>query len=353
MKPTGLIKLIAGGLLGITAAAGCAGKPSEPASTPDSETVQETEASMANTNETIDYLVLVNKLHPLPENWESIIETVTVTNQRNREVEVEKTAYEAYLKLKEDLEEENIYIDLDSVRRSVAEQQRIMDDFTAEYGADYAQKYVAVPGYSEHHTGLALDVYLIIDGEAVIENEDMMKHPEIWSIIHEKLPEYGFILRYLPGKEHITGYGYEPWHFRYVGEEAAKKISEQGVTLEGYLGVVIETDPTIDYGTSAVYTEEEMEPLVTQIKCKFAGWEGCELHSIRYAGDECITEENLNWLNSMNEEGSYKKVIEFLMDFHSPKENAGAFNPDFEYTDYQWWLAQAEDGSWDIVSWGY
>ncbi len=328
------------------------------AKTPDSS-VQETAAPEKETNteakagdESLDYLVVVNKQNPLPENWESIVKTVTVTNQRDREVEVEETAYEAYLKLKEDLKQEGIYVDLDSVRRTVAEQQRIMDDFTAEYGSDYAQKYVAVPGYSEHHTGLALDLYLIVNGEAVIENEDMMAHPEIWEVVHKRLPEYGFILRYMPGKEHITGYGYEPWHLRYVGTETAKEITEKGVTLEGYLGLVKETVPEIDYGNSAVYTEEDMEPLLTQLKCKFAEWRGCELNRIAYAGDECTSKENLDWVNSVSDK-TYVKVIEFLMDFHTVKDIQGAWEPDYDYKDYQWWMAQGEDGSWDIVSWGY
>ena len=314
----------------------------------DTEVISETKDG----DETVDYLVVVNKLNPLPENWESIIKTVTVTNQLGREVEVEQTAYEAYLKLKEDLEKEGIYIDLDSVRRSVAEQQRIMDDFTKEYGADYAQKYVAVPGYSEHHTGLALDVYLIVDGKTVIENSEMEAHPEIWEVVHKKMPEYGFILRYMPGKEHITGYGYEPWHMRYVGVEAAKEITEKGVTLEGYTGMVNETDPEIDYGNSSIYTKEEMDSVITQIKCKFAEWKGCELKKIRYAGDECTAEENIAWLNTFGDT-KYVKAIEFLMDFHTAKDIQSTMEPDYDYSDYQWWLGQTEDGSWDIVSWGY
>ena len=134
--------------------------------------------------EAINYLALVNKLNPLPEGWEDALETVHMTNSIGDDVEVEKKAYDAYLLLKEDLEKEGIYVDLDSARRSVAEQQRIMDDFTEKYGADYALKTVAQPGYSEHHTGLALDLYLIIDGKDVVENEDMIQYPEIWETIH-------------------------------------------------------------------------------------------------------------------------------------------------------------------------
>ena len=194
-------------------------------------------------NKGIDYLVLVNKENKLPGDWEDKLETVTVKNSLGDDVEVEKEAYEAYLKLKEALASEDVHVDLDSARRSVAEQQRIWDDFMEKYGETYTKRTVAVPGYSEHHTGLALDLYLNIDGVDVYYNEDMVEYPEIWEKIHEKLAEYGFILRYLEGKEAITGYGYEPWHIRYVGSaEIAKEITDKGVTFEEYLGRLPEGD---------------------------------------------------------------------------------------------------------------
>lgn len=308
----------------------------------------------AETAEGINYLALVNKLNPLPDGWEDELETVHMTNSIGDDVEVEKKAYDAYLKLKEDLEKEEIFVDLDSARRSVAEQQRIMDDFTQKYGADYALKTVATPGYSEHHTGLALDLYLIIDGKDVVENEDLIQYPEIWETIHSKLADYGFILRYLDGKEHITGYGYEPWHIRYLDDVGiAKEIMDSGVTLEGWLGAVNETNVEVDYGTSEIFTPEQLAEAAIQIKCTFASWEGCELHNLRYAGDEADNEENLAWLNSSNEEANFTHVAKFLADFHSPVEASGAWEPDQEYMDYQWWMGLSEDGSWEVVDWGY
>ena len=194
-------------------------------------------------NKSIDYLVLVNKENKLPDDWEEKLETVTVKNSLGDDVEVEKEAYGAYLKLKDALAAEDVRVDLDSARRSVAEQQRIWDDFMEKYGETYTKRTVAVPGYSEHHTGLALDLYLNIDGEDVYYNEDMVEYPEVWEKIHAKLAEYGFILRYLEGKEAITGYGYEPWHIRYVGSaEIAKEIADRGVTFEEYLGRLPEGD---------------------------------------------------------------------------------------------------------------
>jgi D-alanyl-D-alanine carboxypeptidase len=303
----------------------------------------------------LDYLVLVNKLNPLPEGWEEKLETVHMTNSVGDDVEVEKKAYEAYLQLKEALEAEGVYVDLDSARRSVAKQQEIMDRFTEEYGADYAAKTVATPGYSEHHTGLALDLYLIIDGKDVIENEDMIQYPEIWEKIHAKLADYGFILRYLEGSEHITGYGYEPWHIRYLDNVGtAKEIMSKGITFEEYLGTASGAPVTIDYGTSAKYTKEELEAAIVQIKCKFAFWNNCELKSIRYAGDDAATDEKLAEINQQNPDAKYTKVAEFLMDFRTG-ENTGdtTLEDNRDYTDYRWWVASTDKDGWEIVSSGY
>ena len=321
------------------------------------ETTAATTASTVDSAKTdsIDYMALVNKTHALPDDWEDKLEIVHMTNSVGDDVEVEKKAYDAYLELKAELEKEGVYVDLDSARRSVAEQQRIMDDFTEKYGADYAAKTVAKPGYSEHHTGLALDLYLIIDGKDVVENEDMIQYPEIWSKIHAKLADYGFILRYLDGSEHITGYGYEPWHIRYLDNvDTAKEITSKGVTFEEYLGAYTGGSVSIDYGTSEIYTEDELKDAVIQIKCKFAFWGDVDLKSIRYAGDEKATDEMLAKMNEINPDGKYTQVAEFLMDFHTPKEIGElTFNPDADYTDYQWWLARTADGGWEIVTFGY
>ncbi len=186
--------------------------------------------------EKIDYMVLVNKQNKLPDNWEQIVQLADTKNAWEEDIQVEKEAFEKYKELKADLEKEGVYIELDSVYRSVAEQQKLWDDWTVEKGLDYVKKYVAVPGYSEHHTGLAIDICIKKDGELVYENDDMIAERDIFAKIHAKLAEYGFILRYLEGRDDITGYSYEPWHLRYVGSsEVAKNIMDQKLTLEEYL----------------------------------------------------------------------------------------------------------------------
>ncbi len=191
-----------------------------------------------------DYLVLVNKQNKLPDNWEDVVELEESVNRWDETYQVEKKALEAFTALQKDLlENDGIVIELDSTYRSVKRQQEIWDEFEAERGLEYAQKYVAVPGYSEHHTGLAIDICIEKDGVRIDDNDDMIAEREIFSQIHAKLADYGFILRYLEGKDDITGYSYEPWHFRYVGSvETAKEIMDNGLTLEEYLGKVPETE---------------------------------------------------------------------------------------------------------------
>lgn len=333
----------------------CTNSETTPTTESDPTEIATEAVAEAEKTDSIDYMALVNKTHPLPDTWEDDLETVHMTNSVGDDVEVEKKAYDAYLELKAALEAEDIHVDLDSARRSVADQQRIMDEFTEEYGADYAAKTVAKPGYSEHHTGLALDLYLIVDGKDVVENEDMIVYTDIWAKIHEKLADYGFILRYLDGEEHITGYGYEPWHIRYIDNvDTAKEITSKELTFEEYLGAYTGGDVTIDYGTSEIYTEDELKDAVIQIKCKFAFWGDVDLKSIRYAGDEAVTDDNLKWMNELAPDAGYTQVVKFLMDFHTP-EDVGemTFNADFDYTDYQWWLARTADGGWEVVTFGY
>ena len=302
----------------------------------------------------MNYLIAVNKQNPLLPDWEKQIRTIHFTNCVGDDVEVEEKAYKAYLKLKEKLEDEGIFVDLDSALRSISAQQKIVDDFTQKYGNDYTAKTVARPGYSEHHTGLALDLILIVDGKIIYENEDLVMFTEIWQRIHELITDYGFILRYPKGKEHITGYAYEPWHIRYLDDvDIARRIVTEGVTLEEYLGLVKDSDPKIDYGDSKLYTKQQIYEAIVRVKCQLAFWKGVELQSIRYAGDGCLNEENLKWLNSISKGKKYSGIIELLCDFHTSAEDCGTLEADHEYKDHQWWLACEEDGDFDIVTFGY
>lgn len=185
-----------------------------------------------------DYLVLVNKYSQLPDDWEDKVELVDAKNAWDEDIQLEKEAYDNYLKLEAALKKEGVSIVLDSVYRSVQEQQDLWDEWAAdpEKGLDYVKKIVAVPGFSEHHTGLAIDICLMVDGELVFDNDEMIEERDIFEKIHKKLADYGFILRYLENREDSTGYTYEPWHLRYIGsKKIAKYIMDNDLTFEEYL----------------------------------------------------------------------------------------------------------------------
>ena len=113
----------------------------------------------------------------------------------------------------------------------------------------------------------------------------------------------------------------------------------------------------IDYGTSELYSQEDMDSAIEKIEKEFAGWEGCELHSIVYAGDECQNEENIKWLNELAEANGYDtpivQVIEFKSTFHSPVDGGGSWEADKEYEDWSWFLGKTDGGDWKLISWGY
>lgn len=123
--------------------------------------------------------------------------------------------------------------------RSYSTQVRLYNEEIESQGEENAENWVAPPGFSEHQTGFAFDLNLNIPEQGEIRYEGT----GIYSWINENCQDYGFIIRYPAGKENITGYEYEPWHFRYVGAAAARYITQNGMTLEEYLDVVHTSTP--------------------------------------------------------------------------------------------------------------
>lgn len=189
------------------------------------------------------YKVLVNKENKIKDSFLSKIELITTKDVDDIDVQVEKETYNAYLKLKEFLATKNVIIGIASAYRSKEYQQEVYDSFVEEYGKDYADKVVAPVGCSEHHTGLAIDINIKVNGAWPSDNNELMEQENHYKAIHKYLSDYGFILRYPEGKEDITGYPYEPWHIRYTGKTVAKIIESNNYTLEEYLknysGVII------------------------------------------------------------------------------------------------------------------
>ena len=184
----------------------------------------------------IDYLVLVNKSNKIPMDYIHNLELIIMHGYDNEVYSVEKSTAAQFCELQKAAAQIGIEILLTSAYRSVERQQEISDEMLEEYGEDYVRQFVAVPGYSEHHTGLALDFVAKINDQWLIWKKEIFEHVKDLQPVYDLLPQYGFILRYIEGKEEITGYPAEPWHIRYVGDPSiAAEITEQGITLEEYL----------------------------------------------------------------------------------------------------------------------
>lgn len=183
-----------------------------------------------------DYLVLVNEDNRLPENFEETVEIITVKNAAGDEYGIEKKTYEAFLRFRDDLlANDGIQAELISVYRTIPQQEATFNRYVEKFGMEYARKYAALPGHSEHHTGLAIDVGVMIDGKLIRTIEGMLELDHLFVTMQSKLPKYGFILRYPKGKESITKIGYECWHFRYIDSpELAKEITDKGICFEEY-----------------------------------------------------------------------------------------------------------------------
>jgi zinc D-Ala-D-Ala carboxypeptidase len=119
-----------------------------------------------------------------------------------------------------------------SAYRSYATQKAIFDENVKEKGKAVANQTSAIPGESEHQTGLAIDLSSHRVGFTLEENFGATPEGK-W--LAKNASRYGFIIRYPKGKEKITGYSYEPWHIRYVGPKIAQEIAAKGITLEEYL----------------------------------------------------------------------------------------------------------------------
>lgn len=188
-------------------------------------------ATPASTTGEADWaLLLVNHNHPLPDGY--TCRTVTLTNGE----QVDERIYPSLQKMFDAMRKQGLFPIVASGYRTRAMQEQMMQEKVDEYksvgfsdaeAVEKAKDWVALPGTSEHESGLAVDINA--DGIHSTGNQ-------IYTWLDEHAWEYGFIKRYPDNKTAITGIRHEPWHYRYVGKAAAKEIWEQGVCLEEYLG---------------------------------------------------------------------------------------------------------------------
>ena len=176
------------------------------------------------------YELIINKSNPLDEYTLNNYVIVDVYNNAFDNIKLEKKTFNEYIKLKANLLERGYFINIKSGYRTFDESNEIYNYYKEKNGLDYAEKYVAKPGISEHNAGIAFD-FTISDNKSILTTD--YKSDEYLYL--EKIAYlYGFIIRYPKGKENITGYQYEPWHLRYVGKDLAKYLTKNNLTLEEY-----------------------------------------------------------------------------------------------------------------------
>ena len=198
--------------------------------------------------ENSEYLVLLNKTHPsgsayCPPDLTKLDSDLTLYG---KEIELRLYAAKAAEAMIKEMHAKG-YTDIvvTSGYRSYAYQKSLFKTYLSQEAAahpdwseqqvrEYVLTYSAAPGTSEHHTGNAID---LISTNYVVLDETFAQNPA-YEWLQNNAHRFGLILRYPADKTDITGYSYEPWHYRFVGAEAAAEIHERGITLEEYLGIL-------------------------------------------------------------------------------------------------------------------
>ncbi|MBR2809036.1 MAG: M15 family metallopeptidase, partial [Erysipelotrichaceae bacterium] len=171
-------------------------------------------------------LLICNKYYKLPNDFSLDLVRIDDSYSYYSDMYLNAEAYEAFKQLHQAIVNDGLDLYILSSYRSYDTQNAIYNHYINNYGFDYAEQFSARPGHSEHQTGLAID---FVDSTASLGAfEDTPQ--DHW--MRENAHKYGWILRYPKDAVHITGYLYEPWHYRYVGVETATKIKELGITFE-------------------------------------------------------------------------------------------------------------------------
>lgn len=177
-----------------------------------------------------EYSILVNRENKCPDNLNFTL--VDSYSKFKSGILVEKLTFEHWKEFQKQALIDGYEIEIESAYRSKDYQENVMNEIINEKGLEHALKYVAKPGYSEHQTGLAIDVCLKKDDKYLIDHD--LINLDLPDYISNNAYKFGFIVRYPKGKEHITKYNYEPWHLRYIGIKLAKYLYDNDLSLEEY-----------------------------------------------------------------------------------------------------------------------
>lgn len=175
-----------------------------------------------------ELLVLVNKYHQLPAGFKQynlVNMSREYTANDGKQYLLAGVAYEKYAQMSDAAKADGLSMKVISAYRTEDYQRNLYNNKVRTTGKINADNYSARPGHSEHQTGLAVDIS---------STKGTFEYTAEFKWLQKHAHEYGFILRYPKGKEWITGYSYEPWHYRYVGTDVATIIFEEGITYEEY-----------------------------------------------------------------------------------------------------------------------
>ncbi len=187
-------------------------------------------------DESKEYALLANKYYELGENYEpNDLVDIELKYYYGDKKQIRSEVYEAFKEMWNAANEEGIYLIIDSAYRSFTHQKKVYQFYEDSKGTKYADSIAARPGFSEHQTGLSLDIY---SKECFNAKTFSKSKTYAWLIANSY--KYGFILRYPDGKKDITGYSYESWHYRYVGRELAEKVYKEGITYDEYYAFYLE-----------------------------------------------------------------------------------------------------------------
>lgn len=180
-------------------------------------------------------LMLTNKFHRLGEEYNpEDLENVKNWYAYGTDPKLRKEAYQQFIAMYNAAKKDGQDIIIESAYRDYKYQEKLYNSYLNALGQTETDAIAARPGFSEHQTGLTVDV------TTYGANNDNFETTEEFAWLQEHAHEFGFILRYPKGKEYLTGYNYESWHYRYIGEEAATKVHELGITFDEYYAYFIE-----------------------------------------------------------------------------------------------------------------
>ena len=184
-----------------------------------------------NQNDTL----LTNKFYKLENNYEpDDLKDISNIYSYGENQKLRNEAFNAFIEMFNDAKKENITLIINSSYRSYQEQDEIYNKYVTRYGKEDADIKAAKPGHSEHQTGLAADI------QTYNTTKDNFENTEAFAWLQNNAYKYGYILRYPKDKEYLTGYSYEPWHYRYVGLECAKYIHDNNITFDEYYAYFLE-----------------------------------------------------------------------------------------------------------------